>query len=257
MKAGIFQCACEGLSPSRRLQKLEKMLQQQELDLLVCPELFMSGYAVGERLLELAESVNGEFSQRIAELAQRYQTAIVYGYPERADDQLFNSAACIGRDGKLLANHRKLMLPPGFEADYFCAGDKATLFDLAGLRCALLVCYDVEFPELVRTMAAAGAQVIIVPTALAEQWGVVANSVIPSRAFENGVWLVYANHAGMEADIRYLGESCIVAPDGQDVVRAGAEECLISAILDAGRVTACQQRLPYLQEYQRLNHGSW
>lgn len=253
MRAGIFQSAGGGLTTAERLTLLEGQLQQQTLDLLVCPELFMSGYAVGSQLSEQAETPeisSGRFAAAISQLAQRYRTAIVYGYPERDGDMLYNSAACIAADGCLVANHRKLMLPPGFEADYFCQGNALTLFELNGLRCALLICYDAEFPEAVRAVAQAGAQVVIVPTALAEHWGVVAHKVMPSRAFENGVWLLYANHAGEEGEVRYFGGSCIVAPDGTDAARAGAAESLIVADLEAEKVAACQARLPYLQHCQ-------
>lgn len=256
MKAGVFQCAGGGLTPAQRLEKLAAILEQQNqqhaLDLLVCPELFMSGYAVGDALPALAEPVDGDFARQIGELARQYDTAIVYGYPEQAGDSIYNSAACMASNGELLANHRKLMLPPGFEADYFTAASSPTLFDLNGLRCAILVCYDAEYPEAVRAMAQAGAQVVIVPTALVDSWPVVARKVMPARAFENGVWLLYANHAGIEGAASYLGESCIVAPDGQDAARAGSEECLIVAELDVERVLACQARLPYLQGQQVL-----
>ncbi len=247
MKAGIFQCAGGGLTPEQRLEKLALNLEQQALDLLVCPELFTSGYAVGDDLLKLAETVDGSFAWRISQLAQQHSTAIVYGYPERHADTLYNSAACIGADGKLLANHRKLMLPPGFEEDYFTAGSTPTLFEFGGLRCAILICYDAEYPEAVRAMALAGAQVVIVPTALSDSWPVVARRVMPARAFENGVWLLYANHSGVEGAVSYLGESCIVEPNGQDVARAGAGEGLITARIDAEQVVACQDRLPYLR----------
>ncbi len=257
MQAGIFQCAGGGLTPAQRLKKLAVALEEQQnqgqlLDLLVCPELFMSGYAVGDELSKLAESVDGAFAREVSKLARRYDTAIVYGYPERDGNVMYNSAACIAANGELLANHRKLMLPPGFEANYFTAAFSPTLFELNGLRCTLLVCYDAEYPEAVRAMAEAGAQVVIVPTALVDKWPVVARKVMPTRAFENGVWLLYANHAGSEGVASYLGESCIVAPDGQYVARAGAGECVIVAELDAERSTACQARLPYLRGVEAL-----
>ena len=252
IRAGIFQCAGGGLSPVQRLEKLDQHLQQQDLDLVVCPELFMSGYAVGDALPELAETSDGPFAKAVAQLAQQHQTAVVYGYPERDGDKLYNSAACINADGKLIANHRKLMLPPGFEADYFTAGSGSTVFDLNGVRCGLLVCYDAEFPEAVRALAQVGAQIVIAPTALVDSWPVVARKVMPTRAFENGVWFVYANHAGIEGPASYLGASCIVAPNGEDAARAEAEETLITAKIDMEQVTHCRKRLPYLQGIETL-----
>jgi predicted amidohydrolase len=98
----------------------------------------------------------------------------------------------------------------------------------------------------------AGAQIVAVPTALAAQWHNVAYQLIPTRAFENGVWLLYANHAGEEFGQRYLGASCIIAPDGKDAARAGDEETLISARIDLEAVTNAQKRLPYLVDGAKL-----
>src|SRR5262249_24487797 len=125
-------------------------------------------------------------------------------------------------------------------------------FTLHGLRLALLICYDAEFPEAVRGAAREGAQAIIVPTALADRWQVVATRVMPARAFENGVYLVYANHAGREGDITYVGASCIRNPDGEDIARAGAMEELILGSLCAKDVFKAQARLPYLKDLHRL-----
>lgn len=254
MRAGIFQCEGGGLTPDQRIERLAKALAGERLDLVVCPELFMSGYAIGKAVVNRAEPVGGPFSKRVAELARTMGTAIVYGYPERDGDRLYNSAVCLDRSGETVANHRKLILPPGFEARYFEPGNGLTLLDLDGYRCALLVCYDAEFPEPVRAAAEAGAEIIIAPTALIDAWGSVAFQMMPTRAFENGVWLLYANHAGVENGSRYLGASCIVAPDGSDAARAGAAEELIHAELDRENVSAAQARLPYLKDVGRLRN---
>ncbi len=252
MRAGIFQCAGGGLTPDQRLERLKVHLQQNNLNIIVCPELFMSGYNVGERVTALAESVDGEFAGAVSNLAEANETAIVYGYPERDGDNIFNSALCIGADGKVLANYRKMLPPPGFESTYFSAGDGPSLFEIDGIRCAILICYDAEFPESVRAVAAAGAQVVIVPTALVDNWRSVAFQLMPTRAFENGVWLLYANHAGEEGDAKYLGASCIVAPDGADRARAGDSEALIAAEIDIVANAKAQARLPYLADLHAL-----
>ncbi len=252
MRAAVFQCAGGGLNPEQRLQRLEIAISGQQLDFVVCPELFMSGYNVGDALISLAQPSSGPFAKAVTVLARATNTAIAYGYPERTAEGIYNSALCIDRNGELLANHRKLLLPPGFESDYFEAGDQLTLFDLNGFVCAFLVCYDVEYPESVRAASEAGAEIIIVPTALAANWGLVSEKLVPTRAFENGSWLIYANHAGTEGDITYFGGSCIVAPDGKDAARAGADETLISTNIDKQSLTNARERLPYLQEVSKL-----
>lgn len=253
MLTGIFQSDGSGLTPHQRLEKLAAMLEQKKLDLVVCPELFLSGYNVPDTLAAFAQAPDSAMSDQVAQIARTNNTAIVYGYPERDGDCLYNIAACVSPQGEIIAKHRKLLLPPGFETQVFDAGDVFTLFDLAGFRCGLLICYDAEFPETVRALAQAGAQLIIVPTALYEDWSIVAETIMPTRAMENGVWLIYANHAGVENGEHYLGASCIISPQGNDAARAGTEEQLIMAELDVESVTVAQQRLPYLKDIADLS----
>jgi predicted amidohydrolase len=252
VRAAIFQSAGGGLTPGQRLASLSDALSSTATsarpDLVVCPELFLSGYNTGNDIDDLAQPADGAWSKQMADLASTHRTAIVYGFPERSGDRIHNSAACVSQDGETLALHHKLLIPPGFEQQHFTPGHRTSLFDLCGLRCAMLICYDAEFPESVRATAVAGAQVVIVPTALSSQWGVVAQKLIPTRAFENGVWLIYANHAGKENGLTYLGQSCIVAPDGSDAARAGAGVELIWAEVNAESVVRAQDRLPYLKD---------
>tara|TARA_R110002110_G_scaffold278310_2_gene493542 strand:- start:277 stop:1050 length:774 start_codon:yes stop_codon:yes gene_type:complete len=252
MKVAVFQCDLAGADADARLARLHHVARQAQADLLLCPELFMSGYHVGDRIPQLAESRDGPFARQVAEIARTTGTAVAYGYPEAADGRIYNSALCIGRHGEALANHRKLVIPPGPEVGHFTAGDGLTLFDLDGIRMALLICYDIEFPEAARAVSAAGAEVILAPTALPAQWSVVAERVIPARAFENGTHIVYANHAGTENGLEYAGSSVILDPIGGDQARAGVTDTLITAIIDTDQVHHARARLPYLQDVTAL-----
>jgi predicted amidohydrolase len=256
MKIAIYQPAHGGLEPAQRLERLAAALADpaaRGADLLVCPELFMSGYAVGEALHRFAEPAGGPFASAIARLAQANNMAILYGYPEQGGNRVYNSAICIGPRGEKLANHRKLALPPGFEADFFTCGDALTFFDLGGMKLGLLVCYDAEFPEAVRAMALNGAEIVVAPTALKDVWGSVATRMMPTRAFENGVYFVYVNHAGSEGAVTYFGGSCITGPDGEDLVRAGPGEQILAAEVDPAAVAAARKRLPYLSDLTQLS----
>lgn len=239
--------------PGERFAWLESQSREQAgqgLDLLVFPELFMTGYNVGGDLLHFAEAADGGFAQRAKALAHELGVAILYGYPERSDEAIFNSAIFIDADGKVLANHRKSVLPDGIEPDYFQTGSTLTMFTFKSAKVALMICYECEFPETVRSVAASGAEVVLVCTAT--QWTQVPDYVVPSRAFENGVFMVYANPAGPENGTQFPGRSCIVDPYGNDLARAGGEEAVISAQLDIGLVKKAQMRLPFLRDYQKV-----
>jgi len=250
-RVAIWQYQARDEMPADRIARLETVLSglgAGTTDLLCCPELFLSGYNVGSRVRERAEPSDGASAQAIGALAKRFRTAILYGYPEQDGDACYNAVACVGPDGVSVANHRKLQLPSDFERECFARGGRLTFFELAGYRLGLLVCYDVEFPEAVRGCALGGAEIVVAPTALRSRWTFVARQMIPTRAFENGVFLVYANYAGEESDWHYLGESCIIGPDGSEIARAGVDEQVLRANLDPGLIGAARSVLPYLTD---------
>lgn len=139
------------------------------------------------------------------------------------------------------------LLPSDYEEHYFARGGQPTSFSLKGWRIGLVVCYEVEFPEPVRYHARHGCDLVVAPTALVERWTMVARKVIPARAFENTIFVAYANHCGEENGSRYLGESVIVSPFGEELVRAGSEETLLTARLDRAQITDARAQLRFLR----------
>lgn len=256
MKVAIFQPDARLLTLQQRLQTLDNVLQEnknRKADLVLCPELFISGYGNADFIRQSACSLDSEVIQHLSTIASRYKIAIACGYPEQDGDDLYNSMLCLSSSGQLLANHRKRVLPTAYEKNLFITGDQMTLFDLDnGWRVALLICYEVEFPEAVRACALAGAQLVLVPTALGRDWRVVSRQVIPARSIENGVFLAYANFAGEDETNRYIGDSVIVSPMGEDLARAGEEIDFISAEIDLQAIDSARIRLPYLKDYLTL-----
>lgn len=249
LRAAIYQYRCRAESPLERLARLDEALREAdgELDLVICPELFLSGYNVGEQVRRLAEPRTGAFAKAASALAQKRRTALLYGYPELDDGAVYNAALCVGADGGILAHHRKLRLPNAFERSNFTPGDGYTFFALNGWKIAILVCYDIEFPEAVRGCARQGARLVVAPTALKKQWGFVARNMVPTRAFENGIFVAYANYCGQEGDVEYLGESRFIGPTG-NTISADDREMLLTAILDADDIAAARRDIPYLQD---------
>lgn len=248
-RLAIGQSPADLPTPQARLDWLSRTLPEvaaQGTDLLLLPELFACGYNIGAQVADRAEPADGPMAQAVSGLAKAHGVAIHYGFAERAGGVLYNAAKCFGPDGAFLGGHRKLMIPPGFERDHFTPGQGCTLFTYRDVRIATLICYDAEFPETARHVAAQGAELILVPTALGAQWGWVAHRMIPTRAYENGVYLAYANSAGTENGMDFLGQSVIATPDGQEAARAGSQPEVIFAALKMDKVSIAQKRLPYL-----------
>lgn len=217
--------------------------------LLAAAEMYLTGYAVGDRVSALAEPADGPSAAAVSEIAARHGVAVVYGYPERDGEDVFNSARFIGPDGAPLANYRKTHLFGDFERAAFTAGAAPVVqADLDGVRIGLLICYDVEFPETVRAHALAGTQLLVVPTALMRPYEFVPLTLVPTRAYESQLHVAYANRCGPEGEFDFTGLSCLAGPDGTVRARAGAAGELLFADVDPALIDAVRADTPYLAD---------
>jgi len=252
MKIAVFQASAEHHGHEQRLATL--VLQARAAagfgaELLIVPELYLNGYDIGREAIHAgAETKDGPSAHRIAEIARAHRVAIVYGYAERDGSSVYNAAQLITADGARF-NHRKTHLFGSFETATFTAGETVeTLAHINGVNVALLICYEIEFPENARLAALAGADLIAVPTALMAPYRFVARSMLCTRAYENQLFIAYANYCGMESTLHYVGNSCIVSPDGAFLAQAGDTETLLDAGLDLQlRDEGCRLN-PYLQD---------
>lgn len=204
--------------------------------MVVFPELFLPGYNIGAGHHDVAQPIDGAWIKKLSNLARDTNCAITIGFPERDGLSIYNSAVSINQNGELLARFRKIQLWGEKENALFAPGDHYTTFDWQGRKVGLLICYDVEFPEHVRALRRMGCELILVPTANMAPYTYVAKTLVPARAHENNVSIVYANYCGQERDLDYVGLSVIVAADGVPIEFAGIkDETLLHANLHALR----------------------
>jgi len=255
INAGIFQYKMRDEAPLKRVQRLEEKLQQtNRLDLIVCSELFLSGYGSFEKIKEFSEESDGEYAKKISLLAKKYSTAIVYGYPEIDNDNLFNSAQYFDSKGMSIANHRKKMLPPtADESKIFKPGGESSIITINGIKAAIVICYELEFPEIIRKLALQGVELIIAPTGQSSHWPAAALYNCRTRAFENGIYVIYANSTGNLNGINFMGESKIIGPDGLDINNANEDETVITGEIDTNEISLVRNKLPYLDDARKLN----
>lgn len=252
MKLGIYQCPSAFLDVQKNLDLMDRVAQSaslQDADMVIFPELFLTGYNIGDEAGALSESVDGPSAQRVSAIAAEYKVSLLYGYIERANGVLYNSARLVDATGIQLANYRKTHLFGDEERRIFEPGDGLALATVAGVKLGILICYDIEFPEIVRALSLQGAKLIAVPTALAGPYYEVPTSIIRSRAYENQVFVAYVDHVGSERELTFIGGSAIVGPDGHDLVRAGErEETLMVAGIDVALYRDSYQQNTYLAD---------
>jgi 5-aminopentanamidase len=222
-------------------------------DLLVAPELATTGYGAGEAIRTLAEPADGAQVARLAAIASRAGLTLIAGFAERAGGVIYNTAVLVG-DGAAPVVYRKTHLYGDYERALFAPGvPSAAIATVRGLKVGMLICYDGEFPENARRLALAGADLVAVPTALpaGPYAPMIAERVIPVRAFENQIFVAYANHCGGDALFTYAGLSHIAAPDGSTLAIAGATgEDLIVADVRPDAFARSRAENTYLRDLQ-------
>jgi predicted amidohydrolase len=239
-RVAAWQCLPGPLDVAGNLRRLEAVCASaaaQRVDVLVTPEMFISGYAITRaEVVRLAEDAGGPTEAAVAEIARRHGLAIVYGYPERAtasasNNGAYNAATMIGPDGVVRGRHRKVHLYGDVDRAQFVPNpDRPATFDVDGTRVGMLICYDVEFPESVRYLAVNGATAVLVPTANMMGCEEVQDILVRARACENNCSLVYANYCGADVEFEYNGLSMICGPRGEVLAQAGVhgEELVIA-----------------------------
>jgi predicted amidohydrolase len=218
--------------------------QNPDVDLVVFPELYLSGYTM-ERLDELACPAGGGALAPVADAAAGCGTAVVIGFPELIGGGVANSVALLDRDGSLSGVYRKTHLF-GDEARAFVQGDSLLVATLAGRRVAPLVCFDVEFPEPARAAARAGAELLVTVSANMDPFWADHELAGRARALENRLPHLYVNRVGSESGFDFVGGSRSIAPDGTVLAEASSPtERLLVASVALGQST--DDRVDYLR----------
>jgi len=194
-----------------------------EADLIVFPELYLSGYVL-DRVGELAIRPDGPELQSIADIAREGSTALIFGAPEHVEGGAANSAFCVDERGNIAAVYRKVQLFGGDETDAFMAGDELLVVGLCGVQMGLMICFDVEFPEVARSLARGGADLLVTISANMEPFGNDHAVFVSARALENGLPHVYVNQVGLAGDLNFVGGSTVVSVDGEVDVQASSSD---------------------------------
>lgn len=195
---------------------------------LVLPEVWLPGYNQPD-IPDQALARDSAPLLHLGQMAKKARVTLVVGYAERDGARVYNSAACFGPDGDLLANYRKVQLYGPRERALYQPGNTFSSFPLAGEKAAILICYDVEFAPHVKALADRGVTTILAPTANMQPFTHVARNTVPAMAANHGVTIVYANYCGQDGDLTYVGSSLIAGPHGEKLAQAGETPALLVA----------------------------
>lgn len=205
-----------------------------------------------------ARPIPGPWTEPFATVARRRAAWILVGsLAETSSDPTrpYNTSVLIGPNGAIAATYRKIHLfdvtvedgPVDCESDRVSPGDRAVVADVDGVRIGLSICYDLRFPELYRSLALAGAEVITVPANFTERtgrdhWEV----LLRARAIENGAYVLAPSQIGGPPGQPAFGRSMIVDPWGTVVAQAPDRVAIVRAELDLERVRSIRRQIPAL-----------
>lgn len=198
-----------------------------DLRWVVLPELFTSGYsnlASAHRYAEDAEW--GTSARFFTSLARDLGLYVAYGFPERRPGTaggVFGSANLVGPEGVVLTYRKRHLVRTTVEHDIFVPGIELPVAEAGGVRVALMICWDLGFPEVAREAALAGADLILAPAGWRSPWGLQYELSCSARALDNGLYLASANQLGVYPEARFDAPGHVYGPDGLRISRSEGE----------------------------------
>ncbi len=226
MRIGFIQMTPIWGDINRNLEIITRLVSGVNADLMVLPEFFNTGYLFvdPDEVSRLSEEIpGGPTTQFLSDLSKKTGTIFVGGLPERHGEFFYNSAVMTTPDGGV-SLYRKTHL---FDREclYFQPGDTGfNVFEVAGVRIGIMICFDWIFPESCRALALNGADIIVHPSNLVLPY---CPKAMVTRCLENHVFAVTCNRAGSEnrdnQQLDFIGNSRIISPSGEVIGRADKE----------------------------------
>ena len=261
MKIACVQMDVLLARPAENFAKAEALVTEAAkngADVIVLPETWSVGFFPREGLISLADPDGEQVKKRFGALASELNVNLIAGSAATLrDGNVYNTAYVFNRTGECVAAYDKTHLfSPMGEHEFFTPGGKICTFSLDGVSCGLILCYDIRFPELTRTLALRGIEILFVPaqwpSVRLEHW----RTLTRARALENQIFLACCNGCGTAGETVYGGNSAIYDPWGVVLATAGSGETVIRAECDLGIIDGIRRsmhvfadRRPELYQY--------
>lgn len=203
-------------------------------DVIVLPEMWNTGFFPKENLYELSDINGRRVKAEIGKLAEKYNINIVAGSVSNIkSNKIYNTSYVFDRSGECVAEYDKTHLfSPMKENEFFERGNSLCRFNLDGIQCGVIICYDLRFPEIVRSMAVKSLDILFVVSQWPKERINHLNTLCRARAIENQMFLACCNSCGRAYDTVFGGGSCIINPWGENLIEAGEGQQIITAECD-------------------------
>lgn len=239
-----------------------------DAQLIAFPELallpFLPQWERRPAARDLAEPIPGPTCDRIAAKAAEHRLVTVFNLYEREGQRYFDSSPVFDADGTLLGVTRMVHITEYtcfHEQQYYDPGDRgAPVYDTAVGRIGVAICYDRHYPEYMRALGVAGAELVVIPQAGSlDEWpDGMYEAEVRAAAFQNGYFAALCNRVGAEERLTFAGESFVVAPDGAVVARGPRlQDDLVLADLDLGACAVSPARTLFWRHRRPQAYRDW
>jgi len=256
-RIALAQISCEQGNKEKNLETIRENVakaKREGAQLVIFPELSLTGYVIRDQIYELAERIPGPSTRFVEELAKESKLHIIFGMPEaseKAQATLYNSAILVGPKG-FIGKYHKMYLPTHSvfeEKRYFRPGYQVAVFDTKLGKIGLVICYDIYFPEVTRLTRLKGAQLIVCISASPGIRRSFFETLTTARAIENTAFLAYVNMAGIEDGLQFWGGSRMIGPGGRIIAQAKYdEEDFVVAEVDYADAKSVEAFVPTLRD---------
>jgi predicted amidohydrolase len=219
----------------------------QQTDILVLPEMWTTAYEL-ENITKICDQEGMPTLDIISKKAKESSINIISGsFASLENGKVYNTAYAFDRKGNNIAKYQKIHLFKLMEEHkYMNAGEKHCVFEMDGVKCGIIICYDLRFPELTRKMALEGVQLLFVPAqwpaARLDHW----TTLLKARAIENQMFVAAVNRAGEQLNDEFMGGSMLINPLGEIIAQSDYKEQIITAEIDLSMIKAVKAKMDIL-----------
>lgn len=238
MKVSCIQLQMKFCDVQYNFEKVKELIhdtvKKEKPDVVVLPETWSTGYYPKDDLMSFCEADGVHSKRTFSLLAKELNVSIVAGsVATLKNGKVYNTAYVFNRNGELVGEYDKTHLfTPMDEHKFFEDGEKPITFDLDSHKCGIAICYDIRFPELIRTLALDGIEMLFVVSQWPDKRAEHLKVLSTARAIENQMFVAVCNSCSEADGVRFGGNSRIIDPWGNVLTQAGADEEVITADCD-------------------------
>ena len=250
----LLQMHVEAGDPDANYTRVAHMLEKAvtegtKPDIVMLPEMWNTGYAL-DRIVQLADERGERTLAMLSDWCRRHEVNIVAGsVAVLQDGAVRNTAYVLDRSGKLVADYSKMHLFRLMQEEkHLTAGERLGQAVIEGANAGLMICYDIRFPELCRTLALGGAKALFVPAQWPNprlhHW----RTLLTARAIENQMYVIACNRVGESDGTSFFGHSMVIDPWGEIVAEGDDSEHLLRAEMNLGLVDEVRNKIRVFED---------